>query len=94
MTDTGRMKVRWEDLVVATPGVMNGEARIAGTRISVHTVLACLAEGWDETRIHREYPTLPAGAVNAAAGFSAWYFSEHALEVAAPLAPAPIPQVG
>lgn len=88
------MKTGWEELVTATPDVMNGEARIAGTRIPVHVVLACLSEGWDEPRIHSEYPSLPAGAVRAAASFSAWFIGEHAGEAAASLTSAAATQAG
>lgn len=88
------MLVPWENLVSATPDVMSGEARITGTRIPVHVVLACLAEGWDEARIHREYPTLPPGAVRAAAGFSAWFISERAAEAAEILTTAAVAEAG
>jgi len=73
---------------------MSGEACVAGTRIPVHMVLACVGEGWDEARIYREYPTLPQGAVRAVAGFAAWYLSEHSTEVAAPLRSTAVPQTG
>lgn len=79
------MKPGWDGLITATPDVLHGEARVAGTRIPVRAVMGCLASGWDEERIHNEYPTLPRGAVCAAAAYCADLLS-HQLDLAARLA--------
>jgi uncharacterized protein (DUF433 family) len=41
--------------VVITGGILFGKPRIKGTRISVEQVLACMAEGWSNTEIMKEF---------------------------------------
>jgi uncharacterized protein (DUF433 family) len=54
------------DLIVSNPEVLHGQARFRGTRIPVYVLLDCLAAGQSPDDIHREYPSLPVGAVRAA----------------------------
>jgi uncharacterized protein (DUF433 family) len=71
-------------LIVADPGVLHGQVRIRGTRIPVSVVLDCLAAGMTEQEIVVQYPTLPMGAVRAAAAYGALLAKEEVV----PLRPA------
>jgi uncharacterized protein (DUF433 family) len=59
------------DLIDADPKVMHGQVRFRGTRIPVTAVLDNLTAGLDEDEIHRQYPTLPQGAVRAGLAYAA-----------------------
>lgn len=58
-------------LITSDPLVLHGQARVAGTRISVRIVLDCLAAGMTEAEILAEYPSLTAAGIRAAASFGA-----------------------
>jgi uncharacterized protein (DUF433 family) len=51
-------KDNWEDRIDSVPGILEGKAIIAGTRISVEFILGLLAEGIPEKEILEQYPTL------------------------------------
>ena len=51
--------------------VAGGEAVIKGTRVTLRTVLASLAEGATTAEILQDFPTLPEGDVRAAIAFAA-----------------------
>ena len=51
--------------------VCGGEAVIAGTRVSLRTVLASLAEGASIPEILADFPTLTEDAVRAVVAFAA-----------------------
>jgi len=53
------------------PAVCGGEAVIRGTRVTVRTVLASLAEGGTVEEIVADFPTLTAEAVRAVIAFAA-----------------------
>ena len=55
---------RAEIAVVA--GVMSGEPVFVGTRIPVETILIYMAGGSSARAIYEDYPTLPAGSIEAA----------------------------
>jgi uncharacterized protein (DUF433 family) len=57
--------------VVSTPGVCGGRPRIAGTRISLETLLRCREVGFTDKRILEGYPAL--GQEDLAA---AWKWAE------------------
>jgi uncharacterized protein (DUF433 family) len=59
------------DLIVTDPNVLHGQARIAGTRVSVSVVLDCLAAGMTEAEILAEYPSLTVDGIRAAAAYGA-----------------------
>lgn len=59
------------DLIVTDPKVLHGQARIAGTRVSVSVVLDCLAAGMTEAEIIAEYPSLTVDGIRAAAAYGA-----------------------
>ena len=51
--------------IVRNPGVCGGEPVLKGTRVTVRTVLACLAEGATVRQIMTSFPTLREGYVEA-----------------------------
>jgi len=51
--------------VVSDPGVMSGEPCVRGTRVPAETIVAYLRDGYSTAEIHRDYPSLPIGAVEA-----------------------------
>lgn len=53
------------------PAVCAGQPVVAGTRVTVRTVLASLAEGQDLAEIVREFPSLTPQAVRAVIAFAA-----------------------
>lgn len=53
------------------PAVMGGEAVITGTRVTLRTVLASLAEGGTVEEIVASFPTLTPRDVYAAIAFAA-----------------------
>lgn len=55
--------------VVRTRGVLGGQARIAGTRISPDAIVSMLDAGWDRVRILDEHPDLMAADIEAAAAW-------------------------
>lgn len=57
--------------IVRNPQVCGGEAVFKGTRVSLRTVLASLAEGDSAEQILAEFPTLSAEDVKAAIAFAA-----------------------
>ncbi len=57
--------------IVRDPGVCGGEAVIVGTRVTLRTVLASLAEGCAVADILAEFPTLTEAAVRAVIAFAA-----------------------
>ena len=64
------------EMISTNPGVMHGQAVIAGTRVPVSVILDCLAAGMTAEEITTEYPTVTVagvrgehvGALGAAAG--------------------------
>jgi len=58
-------------LITTDPQVLHGQARVAGTRVSVSVVLDCLAAGMSEAEILAEYPTLTEAGIRAAAAYGA-----------------------
>jgi uncharacterized protein (DUF433 family) len=55
----------------ACPAICGGEPVITGTRVTVRTVLASLAEGMDTEALLQDYPTLTRDAVRAVVAFAA-----------------------
>lgn len=41
--------------IIVSSNVLFGKPRIQGTRISVEQVLACLSEGWANSKIRKEF---------------------------------------
>ena len=57
--------------IVRDPKVCGGEPVIKGTRVTLRTVLASLAEGADADEILADFPTLTAEDVRAVVAFAA-----------------------
>ena len=49
-----------------TRGVLSGQARVRGTRITTAAIARLVADGWSEDRIRAEYPELEAADIRAA----------------------------
>ena len=47
-------------------GVIGGQARISGTRISAAAIARLVGAGWDSDRIRQEYPELEEADIRAA----------------------------
>ena len=60
-----------EERIDRRPNVSGGEAVIMGTRVTLRTVLASLAEGVTIAEILEDFPTLTEPDVRAAIAFAA-----------------------
>jgi len=58
-------------LITRDPRICGGEPVFNGTRVTLRTVLASLAEGDDEADILKSFPTLTREHVRAAVAFAA-----------------------
>jgi uncharacterized protein (DUF433 family) len=63
-----------------------GETIIKGTRVTVRTLLASLAEGASEEEIRKDFPTVSADALRAVVAFAAASAEEDL-----PVPPLPVP---
>ncbi|MEZ4269660.1 MAG: DUF433 domain-containing protein [Myxococcota bacterium] len=59
------------EYIVRQPGVCGGEPVIRGTRVTLRTVLASLAEGATREEILSDFPTLDEEALRAVVAFAA-----------------------
>lgn len=65
------MSVNYRPYIARDPAICGGEPVVTGTRVTVRTVLASLAEGMDTEAILLDYPTLARDAVRAVVAFAA-----------------------
>lgn len=65
------MAIDYQRYIVRDPAVCGGEPVIKGTRVTIRTVLASLAEGLSVEEIVKEFPTLDEAAVRAIIAFAA-----------------------
>ncbi|MCC6474582.1 MAG: DUF433 domain-containing protein [Burkholderiales bacterium] len=65
------MAINYREHIVRDPAICGGELIVKGTRVTVRTVLASLAEGMDVSEIVRDFPTLDEEAVRAVIAFAA-----------------------
>lgn len=65
------MVINYGDRIVRVPRVAGGEAVIRGTRVTLRTLLASLAEGATVEEILGDFPTLTEEDVRAAIAFAA-----------------------
>lgn len=79
--------VNYRERIVRNPQVVGGEPVFKGTRVTLRTVLASLAEGAMTAEILADFPTLTEGDVRAAIAFAAASAQEDL-----PLAESPIKQ--
>lgn len=63
--------MNYEDYIVRDKAVCGGEPVVKGTRVTVRTVLASLAEGASVQEILDDFPTLTERAVRAVIAFAA-----------------------
>jgi uncharacterized protein (DUF433 family) len=63
--------VNYQDRITRDPGICGGEAVIKGTRVTLRTILASLAEGDRVEDLLREFPTLTEEDVLAVIAFAA-----------------------
>ena len=59
------------NLIAVDPDIVGGQAHVRGTRVPVSVVLDCLAAGMSEDQIVRQYPSLAATGIRAAAAYGA-----------------------
>ena len=60
--------MEYTDRIIRDPGVCGGEPVIKGTRVTVRTILASLAEGADTEEILADFPTLTEPDARAVIG--------------------------
>ncbi len=65
------MTINYQSYIVRDPAICGGEAVVRGTRVTIRTVLASLAEGMSVAEILRDFPTLDESAVRAIIAFAA-----------------------
>ncbi len=65
------MAMDYQPYIVRDPVICGGEPVVRGTRVTVRTVLASLAEGMSSAEIVRDFPTLDEQAVRAVIAFAA-----------------------
>lgn len=65
------MTMNYQPFIVRDPAICGGEPVIRGTRVTVRTVLASLAEGMTVAEILRDFPTLDEESVRAVIAFAA-----------------------
>ena len=63
--------MNYHERIVRDPRIVGGEPVIKGTRVTLRTVLASLAEGASTAEILADFPTLSAEDVRAAIAFAA-----------------------
>jgi uncharacterized protein (DUF433 family) len=63
--------MNYSERLVRDPHVVGGEAVFRGTRVTLRTVLASLAEGATTAEILADFPTLAEDDVRAAIAFAA-----------------------
>jgi uncharacterized protein (DUF433 family) len=65
------MIMRYQPYIVRDPTLCGGDPVVRGTRVTVRTVLASLAEGMSVVEIVRDFPTLDEEGVRAVIAFAA-----------------------
>jgi uncharacterized protein (DUF433 family) len=60
----------YSQYITVDPNVCGGAPVIRGTRVTVRTILASLAEGATADEIHRDFPSLPPDAIAAAVAYA------------------------
>ena len=65
------MVMNYRQYIVRDPAICGGEPVVKGTRVTVRTVLASLAEGMSVAEIVKDFPTLDEEAVRAVIAFAA-----------------------
>ena len=63
--------MNYQDYISRDSKICGGEPVIKGTRVTLRTLLASLAEGATEAQILRDFPTVNADALRAVIAFAA-----------------------
>jgi len=63
--------MNYHDYIIRDPQVCGGEPVIRGTRVTLRTILASLADGDTEDQILQSFPSLTGEAVRAVIAFAA-----------------------
>lgn len=64
------MSPLYAERIVATPGVLFGKPRVKGTRIPVHQIVQCIAEGWSEKKIVEQFPGIKKEDIKACIAYA------------------------
>lgn len=81
------MTMNFRPYIARDPAVCGGELVVTGTRVTVRTVLASLAEGMSIEEIVADFPTVSRDAVRAIIAFAAVSAEE---DLPLPATPAPV----
>ena len=65
------MTMNFKPYITRDPAICGGEPVVTGTRVTVRTVLASLAEGMGDEEILADFPTLNRDALRAVIAFAA-----------------------
>jgi uncharacterized protein (DUF433 family) len=65
------MTMNYQSFITRDPAVCGGQPVVAGTRVTVRTILASLAEGMTVDQIVADFPSLTREAVQAVIAFAA-----------------------
>jgi len=65
------MVMDYQRYIIRDPAICGGEPVLKGTRVTVRTVLASLAEGTSAADVVKDFPTLDEEAVRAVIAFAA-----------------------
>lgn len=65
------MVMNYKPYIVRDPAICGGEPVVVGTRVTVRSVLASLAEGMTVEEIVADFPTLTEESVRAVVAFAA-----------------------
>jgi len=79
------MALDYRKYIERRTGVCGGEPVIAGTRVTIRTILASLAEGASIDEIRSDFPTVSIDAVSAVIAYAA-----ASAEVDLPFTPDPV----
>jgi len=63
--------MNYTEHIVTDPQICGGEPVVRGTRVTLRTILASLAEGATEEEILRDFPSLSRGSIRAVVAFAA-----------------------
>lgn len=65
------MTMNFKPYITRDPAICGGEATVTGTRVTVRTILASLAEGMSDEEILADFPTLTRAGLRAVIAFAA-----------------------
>ena len=65
------MTMNFKPYITRDPAICGGEAVVTGTRVTVRTILASLAEGMSDEDILADFPTLTRDGLRAVIAFAA-----------------------